>query len=832
MAPVRNADMTKLDELANLGQSIWFDYIRRSFMTSGDLQALIDEGLRGITSNPTIFEKAIAGSNDYDEDLNRLTGEGKSVEEIYEALTLDDIRRAADLLRPVYERTEGGDGYVSLEVNPGLAHDTGGTIAEAKRLFAELDRPNIMIKVPATSAGIPAIRTLIGDGVNVNVTLLFSLTQYEAVAEAYMAGLEKRFASGEDVSRIASVASFFVSRVDTVVDGMLEGMGSRAALSLQGEIAVANAKVAYARFRQIFGGERWKALTQHGARTQRVLWASTGTKNPLSPDTLYVDSLIGPDTVNTVPPATLNAFRDHGEVAPTLEVGLDEARDQLAHLADLGVDLDAITRKLQDDGVAKFSESFESLMETIAGKRERLLAGWQHQAFSLGSHQAAVDRTLARMEEARVIARIWDHDHTVWKPRPLEITDRLGWMDSAEIMLDSVPRMEELAAALSSAGYDHGLLLGMGGSSLAPEVFRRTFGVKEGHVDLAVLDSIDPGAVMAHAERLDPTRAVFVIATKSGGTVETLSLFKFFYNWVVDAVGVEKAGEHFVAITDPGTRLVDLAERHGFRAIFLNDPNIGGRYSALSYFGLVPAALVGVDVAKLLNGALAARGGAEPCVAVGDNPGARLGVVLGELANVGRDKLTLAISPAIASFGDWVEQLIAESTGKEGKGILPVVGEPLGPPDVYGDDRLFVQLRLGDDETHGGALAVLEEAAHPVVRLRLRELYDLGEQLFLWEMATAVAGHRLDINPFDQPNVEAAKVLARRMVAEYVENGTLPGGEPAPLTGEALNAFLARVQLGDYIALQAYVRPTIEIACRRFPGRRFDLPETATSTFQ
>ena len=491
MAPVRNADMTKLDELANLGQSIWFDYIRRSFMTSGDLQALIDEGLRGITSNPTIFEKAIAGSNDYDEDLNRLTGEGKSVEEIYEALALDDIRRAADLLRPVYERTEGGDGYVSLEVNPGLAHDTGGTIAEAKRLFAELDRPNIMIKVPATSAGIPAIRTLIGDGVNVNVTLLFSLTQYEAVAEAYMAGLEKRFASGEDVSRIASVASFFVSRVDTVVDGMLEGMGSGAALSLQGKIAVANAKVAYARFRQVFGGERWKALTRHGARTQRVLWASTGTKNPLSPDTLYVDSLIGPDTVNTVPPATLNAFRDHGEVAPTLEVGLDEARDQLAHLADLGVDLDAITRKLQDDGVAKFSESFESLMETIAGKRERLLAGWQHQAFSLGSHQAAVDRALARMEEARVIARIWDHDHTVWKPRPLEITDRLGWMDSAEIMLDSVPRMEELAAALSSAGYDHGLLLGMGGSSLAPEVFRRTFGVKEGHVDLAGLEPQD-----------------------------------------------------------------------------------------------------------------------------------------------------------------------------------------------------------------------------------------------------------------------------------------------------------------------------------------------------
>jgi glucose-6-phosphate isomerase len=529
---------------------------------------------------------------------------------------------------------------------------------------------------------------------------------------------------------------------------------------------------------------------------------------------MYVDSLIGSDTVNTVPPATLNAYRDHGTVAPTLEAGLDEAQAQLARLAELGVDLDAITHKLQEEGVAKFAQSFESLMATIAEKRERLLAGWQRQTASLGPYQGAVDDALAEMKEDRVMARLWAHDHTVWKPEPTEIANRLGWLHIAEVMLENVPRLEGVVEDVRAAGYTHALLLGMGGSSLAPEVFRKTFGVAEGMLDLAVLDSTDPGAVLAHAERLDPAHTVFIVATKSGGTVETLSFFKFFYNWTADAAGADRAGEHFVAITDPGTKLVDLAERYGFRATFLNDPNIGGRYSALSYFGLVPAALVGVDVPLLLDRAMGAICGAESCVTIEDNRGARLGATLGELAKGGRDKVTFAISPGVASFGDWVEQLIAESTGKEGMGILPVVGEPLGPPEVYGDDRLFVQLRLAGDESHDAALAALEAAGQPVVRLNLRDAYDLGGQFFVWEIATAVAGHRLGINPFDQPNVEAAKVLARRMVADYTEKGILPSGESAPLTAEALNEFLAQAQSRragrSYMALQAYVQPTRE----------------------
>jgi transaldolase len=357
--------MTKLHELNQQGQSIWYDNIRRALLDSGELQAFIEDGVSGLTSNPSIFEKAIAGSTDYDEALHALVKAGKSLDEIYETLAIDDIGRAADLLRPIYDRTAGADGYVSLEVSPTLAHDTENTVAEAQRLFATLERPNLMIKVPATPAGFPAIETLIAAGINVNATLIFFLAQYEATAQAYVAGLERLAANGGDVSKVASVASFFVSRVDTVVDRQLEGIGET---ELQGKIAIANAKIAYVRFGEIFSGPRWERLVAQGARVQRPLWASTSTKNPSYPDTLYVDNLIGPHTVNTVPPHTLRAVLDHGVVAPTLQAGMDEARAQLARLSELGVDLDAITRQLLDDGVAAFAKSFETMMDSIAAK--------------------------------------------------------------------------------------------------------------------------------------------------------------------------------------------------------------------------------------------------------------------------------------------------------------------------------------------------------------------------------------------------------------------------------------------------------------------------------
>ena len=819
----------RLKQLSKFGQSIWYDNIRRAMLTSGEFEELIAAGVLGVTSNPTIFEKAIAGSADYDSALKMYLDQGLDLDSIYENLVLEDIAAAADKLLPVFEQTSGLDGYVSVEVRPTLANDTQGTIDEARHLFKSLQRPNIMIKVPATPQGIPAIETLIADGININVTLIFSLKHYEAVAEAYLAGLEKRLASGGDISQIASVASFFISRVDSTVDWELDQIGNS---SLKGKIAIANAKFAYTRFGQIFSGERWDKLAPAGARVQRPLWASTGTKNPDYPDTLYIDELIGPDTVNTVPPATLNAYRDHGQVRPSLESDLDLAKTQVQDLSQLGIDLDSITQKLQDDGVASFAKSFESLMKSLSDKGEKLGKDWEYLSYNLGKYQQPVDQALKEMSDDKVMSRIWAHDHTIWKPDPTEISNRLGWLRIAEVTKEAIPELNDLVASLQAEGYTQALLLGMGGSSLAPEVFRETFGVREGFLDLAVLDSTDPGAISARTEELDLAKTLFIVSTKSGGTVETLSFFKYFYNQVMASLGAEGAGSHFIAITDGGSHLDEIASRYNFRATFRNDPNIGGRYSALSYFGMVPAALVGVDLETLLERSLTMACNNEGCNTPldGDNNGARLGAILGELTKSNRDKVTLVTSPEITSFGDWVEQLIAESTGKEGQGILPVVGEPVGNPEYYGDDRLFVHLILDGDHTFDAEVEALEKAGHPIVRIHLSDLYDLGGQFFLWEMATAVAGYRLRINPFDQPNVESAKVLAREMVSTYHKEGKLPTldatleedgitifTDPTLDTTnidsarQALESFLEGAQPGAYIAVQAYLQPTPEI---------------------
>lgn len=443
--------------------------------------------------------------------------------------------------------------------------------------------------------------------------------------------------------------------------------------------------------------------------------------------------------------------------------------------------------------------------------------------FTADQYRCLVDKALAEIKDQRVIERIWDYDHTLWKPQPTEITNHLGWLHIAEAMVGNLQHIQAFVDAVRGDGYTHALLLGMGGSSLAPEVFRKTFGVKEGFLDLAVLDSTVPAAVAAHAERLDPERTLVIISTKSGTTVETLSLYKFFYNWVSERVGAEKAGDHFVAITDPGSPLVDCTARYHFQETFLNDPNIGGRYSALSYVGFVPAALIGMDIGMLLERATRM---AAYCKASNpsDNSGARLGIVLAELAKVGRDKVTLVASAQVASFGQWLEQLIAESTGKEGRGIVPVVGEALGSVEVYGADRLFVHLCLKGDTTADAAVAQLEGAGHPLVRLLLHDPYDLGAQCFLWELAVAVAGHRLGINPFDQPNVEVAKTRARQAVDEYKSKGAFPTETPTVTEGEiavygeikaanpstALTSFLSQAEPGAYVGLQVYLQPTPE----------------------
>ena len=802
-----------VQEVGRLGQSIWYDNIRRGLIESGELQQLIDLGVTGLTSNPTIFEKAIAGSTDYDAALLELAGAARSAPELFEALALEDIRAAADLLRPIYEETSGADGYASLEVSPHLAHDTDGTIAEARRLFAVLDRPNVMVKAPATPEGIPAIRRLIGEGININVTLIFSLDAYQEVSDAYIGGLEDLAAAGGALSRVASVASFFVSRVDTAVDGLLEERirgGSEELKGLLGRAAVANAKLAYRAFQVKFRDGRFGALRGRGARVQRPLWASTGTKNPAYSDVMYLESLIGPDTVNTVPEATLLAFADHGRAARTLAQGVEEAGESIKSLEQAGIRMNEVTAKLLADGLESFTDSYDKLLANINDKKTRLLGREQSSpGAGLGDYLPEVETTLAEIQERDVVRRIWRKDHTVWKADPAEISNRLGWLTVSDVMCEQTPALLAFAEEIREAGYRHVVLLGMGGSSLGPEVLRQTFGSADGYPELIVLDSTVPAWVRGVTEAIDPARSLFLVSSKSGGTIEPNTFYKHFRGLVDQAAGRDRGGQNFVAITDPGTSLERLAGDEGFRRVFLNPADIGGRYSVLSYFGLVPAALTGVDIAALLDRADCMREGCATCVSTNDSPGAWLGAAMGSLAHEGRDKLTLVTSPAIGSFGLWAEQLIAESLGKEGKGLVPVAGEPPVAADRYGDDRLFVYLRVENDDNTDtdAAIQEIESSAQPVVRLDLRDAYDLGAEFFRWELATAVAGAIMGVHPFDQPNVQAAKDMTDSVLRQFLASGKLPD----PDGGAPIHELLGQVARGDYVAIMAYLPQTAEM---------------------
>ncbi|MBI2886047.1 MAG: bifunctional transaldolase/phosoglucose isomerase [Chloroflexi bacterium] len=830
-----------LRELARQGQSLWYDNIRRSLLTSGEFLHLVQEGVSGVTSNPTIFEKAITGSTDYEEDIRALVSQGRREEEVFQALALEDIRDAARQLRPVWELSGGRDGYASIELPPALAHDTAGSVAAATRLWRALATENVMIKVPGTPEGVLALEQLTAQGVNVNVTLLFSITTYEAVAEAYIAGLEALARAGKPLEGAASVASFFVSRVDTAVDALLEERlrsaptaQHRAELErLLGKAAIANARLAYQKFKEVFSGPRWEALAQQGARPQRPLWASTGTKNPRYRDVLYVEELIGPDTVNTVPPATLTAFLDHGYVRLSLEEGVQESRATLDALERLGIDLDSVTARLQEEGARAFAESYDKLLQSIAAKREELLQGARRrQSASLGTLEHAAQQTLAALRREHAVRRIWRFDPSLWKPDDPNhgriIASRLGWLTVLSEMQEHLHSLTAFVQEVREAGFTHAVLLGMGGSSLAPEVLRTTFGVAPGYLDLAVLDTTDPAAIRSLEASLPLEHTLFIVSSKSGTTTETLAYYRYFFERLRGRVG-ERAPEHFVAITDPDTPLEQLAREQGFRRVFANPPDIGGRYSALSYFGLAPAALLGMDLAGLLDRADIMAHACMPGVPAADNPGLWLGAIMGTLAKAGRDKVTLLLSPGIRSFGYWAEQLLAESTGKEGTGLVPVEGEAAGPPAVYGNDRLFVYLRLdGDDPRELDDVAVaLAEAGHPVVTLRLRDALDLGGEFFRWEFATAVAGSLLGIDPFDEPNVQESKDNTQRVLSslhDALTTGRLPEPEPsARVNGltlygapggappdQALARFLAQAQPGDYLAIMAYLTPSSE----------------------
>ncbi len=769
-----------------LGQSIWTDNISRHLINSGELQRLIDHhGVLGLTSNPSIFQKAIGESDDYDDLIRDHVDE--DAHQLYERLSIRDIRDAADILKPVYVRTGGVDGYVSLEVSPLLANSTEETAQEAVRLFQQVDRPNVMIKIPGTRASIPAIEEAIAQGVNVNVTLLFNVRNYESVAEAYIRGLERRLEAGGDITNVTSVASFFISRIDVRIDKMLEN-NIRAAQGrdldrvannrkVLGKAGIANAKLAYQSFQRIFEGKRFAALRDAGATVQRPLWASTSTKNPAYPDTYYVDNLIGKYTVNTLPPATLEAFSDHGTAEVTLTERVSDARDVMDMLAECGIDFEQITHQLQEDGVEAFIDSFEMMIDQVHAKRAVIKTGIiGRQKIALGIYREKVERALDQVEKDFVNGRIWSRDATVWKDHPTvmaEISNRLGWLDvQTTINRDA---LQQLQAGIKDGPFKHVVMLGMGSGTLAPEVFARTFGPQPGYPELMVLDSTDPAQIEIVRDAIEPDKTLFLVSSKSGNTIETLALFHYFWQFTGEK------GEQFIAITDEDTTLQQLAQERGFRDVFINPSDVGTRYSALTYTGMVPAAVMGLDLERLWASADDMFEAVGDLIPVQLHPGMWLGIVIGKMAQEKRDKLMIFASEGIRSFGEWVEQLVAESTGKENRGIVPIAGATIGKPHDYGSDRTFVYIKLeGDpsnDEMDEG-IRMLREAGHPRVTLMLPDKYALAGEFLRWEYATSVAGHLLKINPFDEPNIAEVKQKTNDLLGVYQAEGHFPIREP------------------------------------------------------
>jgi transaldolase/glucose-6-phosphate isomerase len=653
-----------------------------------------------------------------------------------------------------------------------------------------------MVKIPATKEGIPAIKESIASGININVTLIFSLTRYMDVMNAYLAGIEERVEKDLPVQHVASVASFFVSRVDSKIDPKLP-----ADSPLLGKAAIANAKLAYEAFESIFTSPRFATLkARFRARVQRPLWASTGTKNPKYPDTLYVDELIGPDTVNTVPPATLDAFREHGKASLTITQGLEESQNIFVQLKAQGISMSEVTQELEDEGVKAFADAYATLIGAIEERRGTA-------ASSLKGLADSVSETLSQLEMDSVPQRLWAHDPTLWtndsagdalslSKSQEEIKIRLGWLHSIEDARQRLESYTSFAKQVHDEKIDRVLVIGMGGSSLTAEVLSSlmaNFGI-EAKLSLAILDSTDPQQVKLATEHYPPDKSLYIIASKSGGTAELLAAFD--YLWKLS----NENGSRFIAITDANTSLQKLAEEKKFRKVFNADPNVGGRFSALTDFGLVPAALLSMDIEQLLTSAEKMKDASESVYSAGF----ALGAVIAESAQSGRDKLTVIADASVSAFANWIEQVVAESSGKNQKGILPVALEPIGSPDVYGDDRIFVYLKSnGELENQVNAL----KNKFPVIELPITNLYDVGAEFFKWEIAISVACHILGINAFDQPDVQDSKLRTIAKIKDFQATGKLAEVDltDAKDAKKVLNDLLANAKENSYVAINAYV---------------------------
>ena len=768
--------MNPIQQLHALGQSVWLDYIRKDLLESGELAKLISDGeVRGVTSNPTIFQQAIANSSLYDEAARPLAQAGWNDERVFEVLAVDDIRAATELFLPLYERTEGADGFVSIEVSPRLAYDSQGTVAEARRLWSEVNRPNVMIKIPATEPGLPAIEQAIAEGINVNVTLVFSLKRYTQVMQAYLQGLERRLQAGNSLDHVASVASFFVSRVDTLVDGRLEQLlrdeGPKAprAAALLGKAAIANAKLAYAQFEGFFDDDRFTPLREHGARLQRPLWASTSTKNPAYRDVMYVENLIGQHTVNTLPPATLVAFREHGVAEPTIEQGLSAARAQLEALVELGISMDRVTSQLESEGVQKFAESFEGLLDTLGSRGQGFRA-------ELGTLQPAYQSALERLEQDRTGPRLWARELSFWPAGEADEIAGLDWLDMPKTTMEALQWAKSIGEAAHSAGKT---TLGW----IAPGRERGLMAeVLDGYrksgrgLELAGLDNLDPSGARRF-ERETPVRtSLFVLEQTDRPMIELQAGFEPHWQRAQHQLG-EAAGQAFAVLAESGSPVARLAAERGFASLLEAAAVTPGPFAALSPSELVPAQLTGVDAEMLLAGAAQMARGCGPNAQPARSPGLSLAAFLAAACEDGSRSLALLADSRHLSLARWAEDMVRTCLGLEVRFPVDTLGGRRPPkPEAY------IYLRLAgewDERVKGQA-----GAGSPVLVMQVGDdLRSLGAAVFRWQMGVACAAQLLGSSPFRSRRRRWALDKLDRALESYRRSGKLPAPRGRELAG-------------------------------------------------
>jgi transaldolase/glucose-6-phosphate isomerase len=761
--------MNKLKQLEMCGQSLWLDYLRRSLIENGELLIRIErDGVKGVTSNPSIFEKAIGETDEYTNALKAFQAQSDHyISAIYEHLAISDIRAAADVLRPVYDQTRGRDGYISLECSPYLADDTEATVAEARRLWATVARPNAMIKVPATPAGIPAIRQLIARGVNVNITLLFSSNVYEQVVNAYISGLEDFAQASGDVSKVASVASIFVSRIDTAIDKRLEALGdTQAARLLRGKIGIANAKLVYARYKVLFATPRWQSLAVSGARTQRLLWASTGVKNTAYKDTMYVEALIGRDTVVTVPPATMDAFRDHGDATPdAIEQDVEGACATLAALEDNGVSLDEVTEQLVVDGVQRFADAFDKLFGALARQRDTLLEGDRPVLeIKPGSAEmkAAFDAELIIWGREGRIRRLWAGDKSLWPGAVEEY--RIRWLHIAEPELTDMKQLHGFANEIKQRGFSGVVLLGIGGPILGSEVLGEALGRRVGKPHIEMMGSTDSVTKEMFGGAVDLAKTLLIVASSTSGSTLAFRIFgEYLFGHVRETRDKDKAYEHFIGMADANFWFERSIEQLRCAHLFQGASAIGDGYALRTKFGMVAAPAIELDVIRFLETTRQMERACGPDVPAAYNPGVQLGVFMGIAASrFGRDKVTITVSPETSALGAWLEQLLTGTTA-EGEGKLIRAAKDV-VSIAQESNRLFVFFELDgkSDLAQQEAMAALERDGHPIVHIHVKDIWHIGQEFFRWEIAAAIAFAVTKADAVGHQDNDAGKASLRR----------------------------------------------------------------------